>query len=130
VHVYDLAVKQPIPKPVQVIAAGMQLAAAHDSKRSAAQHQCGPQGAHALAFNARIPSLLAVAVGCSVSVWRLPGCLSAPQPGEGRLLQHLAEAEDALAALHSHGVEQRCVAHRPERDDPVNGQGGRTRVAA
>jgi hypothetical protein len=75
------------------------------------QLQCGDVGAktsgplrssvNVVAFNDKVPSMLAAAAGDAVSVWQLPQRLVEPRAGEAKLLRRMLDSEDVSALLRA-----------------------------
>jgi hypothetical protein len=87
-HIYDLAVKQRIVRPVLQLPFGD----ANANSRSRI---------NTLTFNAQVPGLLAAAAGDAVCVWQLPQRLVEARAGEAKLLRRMLDSEDVLALLRA-----------------------------
>lgn len=91
IHIYDLAVKQPIVRPV------LQLPFSDTGTAGGGSVNC-------LAFNTHIPNMLTAAANDVISVWELPQRLVEPRQGEQKLLKRLLDSEDATALLRVQGI--------------------------
>jgi hypothetical protein len=88
IHIYDLAVKHRIVRPV------LQLPFGDMSTNSSTRIDV-------LTFNAQVPGLLAAAAGDTVHVWQLPQRLVEAQAGEVKLLRRMLDSEDVSALLRA-----------------------------
>lgn len=89
IHMYDLAVKQRIVRPILQLAVG-------DASTSSSNSSI-----NAMAVNAQVPSMLAAAAGDVVTVWQLPQQLVEPRTGEAKLLRRMLDSEDVSALLRA-----------------------------
>lgn len=97
VHIYDLAARQRLLQPVAQLR--------FEGHEAASGHSRSSAGINALAFNSKVPGLLAAAAGDAVCVWQLPPVLTQPRAGEAVLLKRLLGSKDVLGLLKA-----QCIA--------------------